>query len=64
MKRKSCDSQIKTLVDDYANRSDATGMNLNELMEFKEERIHLFTLPHSGYRRRSQECEKTRTVLV
>lgn len=45
MKRKSCDSQIKSLVDGYANRSDATGMNLNELMEFKEERIHLFTLP-------------------
>ena len=42
----SYDSQIKSLVDGYANRSDATGMNLNELMEFKEERIHLFTLPH------------------
>ena len=36
MKRKSCDSQIKSLVDGYANRSDATGMNLNELKEFKD----------------------------
>ena len=43
MKRSSCDSQINSLVNSYANRSDATGMNLNELKEFKEDRIHVIT---------------------
>lgn len=46
MKRKSCDSQIKSLVDGYANRSDATGMNLNELMDSRKNRF-IFSPSHT-----------------